>query len=69
MSSSIAQKAVRGASWSIVTSIGSRALGLVGTLAITHFLMPDVIGEVSDAFVLVTTVGTLTTWGFGQYLI
>lgn len=69
MSSSIAQKAVRGASWSIITSIGSRALGLVGTLAITHFLMPDVIGEVSDAFVLVTTVGTLTTWGFGQYLI
>ncbi len=65
----IAQKAVRGASWSIVTSVGARALGLVGTLAITHFLAPAAIGEVSDAFVLVTTASQLTTWGFGQYLI
>jgi PST family polysaccharide transporter len=67
--STLAQQAVRGASWSIATSIGSRALGLVGTLAITHFLFPDVIGEVSDAFVIVTTVSQLSTWGFGQYLI
>lgn len=67
--SQVAQRAVRGASWSIATSIGSRALGLVGTLAITHFLFPDVIGEVSDAFVLVTTVSQLSTWGFGQYLV
>jgi PST family polysaccharide transporter len=67
--SSIAQKAVRGASWSIATGLGSRILGLVGTLALTHFLLPDVIGEVSDAFVVASMASQLSTWGFGQYLI
>jgi lipopolysaccharide exporter len=66
---SLSSKAVRGASWTIATSIGSRALGLIGTLAITYFLVPDVIGEVSDASILVLTANQLSTIGFGQYLI
>jgi PST family polysaccharide transporter len=66
---SLSTKAVRGASWTIATSIGSRALGLVGTLAITYFLVPDIIGEVSDASILVLTANQLSTIGVGNYLI
>ncbi|WP_394826172.1 oligosaccharide flippase family protein [Pendulispora albinea] len=62
-------KAVRGASWTIATSVGSRAIGLVGTLAITYFLVPEVIGEVSDASVLILSAMQLSTIGVGQYVI
>ncbi|WP_394832888.1 oligosaccharide flippase family protein [Pendulispora rubella] len=62
-------KAVRGASWTIATSVGSRAIGLVGTLAITYFLVPDIIGEVSDASVLILSAMQLSTIGVGQYVI
>jgi lipopolysaccharide exporter len=66
---SLSTKAVKGASWTIATGIGSRALGLVGTLAITYFMVPDVIGEVSDASILILTAMQLSTIGVGQYVI
>jgi PST family polysaccharide transporter len=66
---SLAKKAVRGAAWTIGTSMGARLVGVIGTLAITRFLAPDVIGEVAVASVLVLTANQLSIFGFGHYLI
>jgi PST family polysaccharide transporter len=66
---SIAKKATVGALWTISTSIGGRALGLVGTLALTRFLAPDVYGEVSIAAVVIQTAQMASTCGLSQYLV
>ena len=42
-------------------------VGVLGTLVITRFLKPDVIGEISDATILCMTANWITIWGFGQY--
>ncbi len=67
--SSITSKTVRGAGWTILTGVFSRALGLVGTLALTHFLAPEVQGEVSDAYIVVLTANMFTTLGVLHYLV
>ncbi len=64
---SLAHKAARGALWTVISSMGGRAVGVLGTLIMTRFLKPDVIGEVSDATILCMTANWLTIWGFGQY--
>lgn len=66
---SLAHKAARGALWTVISSIGGRAVGVLGTLVITRFLTPDVIGEVSDAAILCLTANWITIWGFGQYTV
>src|SRR5580765_1162994 len=66
---SLANKAARGALWTIVSSMGGRAVGVLGTLVVTRFLAREVIGEVSDATILCQTTSWLTAWGFGQYAI
>src|SRR3569623_3712893 len=66
---SLARKAARGALWTVASSIGGRAVGVVGTLVMTRFLHPDLIGEVNDATVLSYTASWLTLWGFGQYTV
>jgi PST family polysaccharide transporter len=66
---SLAHKAARGALWTVISSIGGRAVGVLGTLVMTRFLHPDQIGEVSDATILCMTANWLTIWGFGQYTI
>ena len=38
---SLAHKAARGALWTVVSSMGGRAIGVVGTLVMTRFLAPD----------------------------
>jgi lipopolysaccharide exporter len=60
---------VRGALWTISAGIGSRAIGLAGTLAVTRFIVPADYGEVTVAAVVVMTANQLSTIGFGQYLI
>jgi lipopolysaccharide exporter len=64
---SLARKATRGALWTVLSSIGGRAIGVAGTLVMTRFLHPEQIGEVSDAAILAMTANWLTVWGFGQY--
>src|SRR5215510_4202359 len=64
---SLASRAVRGALWTVISSIGGRAIGVVGTLVMTRFLHPEQIGEVSDATIIAMTANWLTIWGFGQY--
>lgn len=66
---SLAQKAARGALWTIVSSMGGRAVGVIGTLVMTRFLHPHQIGEVADATVLAMTANWVTIWGFGQYAV
>ncbi|HEY1558057.1 MAG TPA: oligosaccharide flippase family protein [Kofleriaceae bacterium] len=66
---SLEHKAARGALWTVLSSMGGRAVGVVGTLAMTRFLHPEVIGEVSDATVVCMTANWLTIWGFGQYTV
>ncbi len=67
--SGLAHKAARGALWTIMTSIGGRAIGVLGTLVMTRFLDPDIVGEVSDAAILCFTMSWISTWGFGQYAV
>src|SRR3982750_450342 len=64
---SLARKATRGALWTVMSSIGGRAIGVFGTLVMTRFLHPDQLGEVSDATIICMTANWLTIWGFGQY--
>jgi lipopolysaccharide exporter len=66
---SLAQKAARGALWTVISSMGGRAIGVIGTLVITRFLAPKEIGEVSDAAILCMSASWLTIWGFGQYTV
>ena len=66
---SVARKAARGALWTIVTSIGGRAVGVLGTLVMTRFLAPDIVGEVSVAMIVCYSISWMTTWGFGQYAV
>ncbi|AUX39799.1 hypothetical protein SOCE26_011940 [Sorangium cellulosum] len=67
-SSALARKAVLGAVWTIATGLGSRVLGLIGTLVLTRFIAPDVYGEVSAASVVVMTAHSMSSLGIGQYI-
>ncbi len=66
---SLAHKAARGALWTVISSMGGRAVGVLGTLIMTRFLAPEVIGEVADATIICMTANWLTIWGFGQYAV
>lgn len=66
---SVATMAASGAAWTIATGLGSRGLGLVGTLVLTYWVARDELGEVSDAAVAVLLANQLSTVGAGQYYI
>jgi lipopolysaccharide exporter len=66
---SLAERTARGAVWTILTSIGGRFIGVLGTVVVTRFLAPEVVGDVSAATILAMTVNWLTTWGFGPYVV
>jgi lipopolysaccharide exporter len=67
--SSIASRAAHGAAWTIVTGVGARGLGLLGTLLLTYFVTRDELGEVADAAVAVVLANQLSTVGVGQYYV
>lgn len=60
---------VRGALWTISAGVGSRAIGLVGTLVITRFVAPSDYGEVMVAAVVVMTANQISTLGLGQFIV
>jgi PST family polysaccharide transporter len=64
----LVNKAVRGAFWTIFTGAGARILGIVGTLAVTHYLTPEDYGEVSLAMVIAATASMLSNCGLSQYI-
>jgi len=68
-SSALARRATLGAVWTISTSVGSRTVGLAGTLLLTRFLAPDVYGEISLAAVIIQTAQTVSSCGLSQYLV
>ena len=49
--------------------MGTRVIGLIGTLYMTRLLRPDVIGEVASASVIAQTANWISSWGFNQYMI
>jgi PST family polysaccharide transporter len=66
---SLADIAVSGAIWMFATGVGTRVVGLLGTLALTRFLAPEVYGEVQVAVILVQSVSILSLYGLLQFLI
>lgn len=64
-----AAKAARGAAWLIISSVGARIIGVIGTMIMTRYLSPGDVGEVSAASIIAMTAGWLTTWGFGPYVV
>lgn len=69
LGSSIEATAVRGASWTIAAGLVARVVGLLGSVAITHFLDPEAVGEVGAAVVLVLLANQLSTLGIGQFVL
>lgn len=65
----LAHQATRGAIWTVLTSMGGRSIGVIGTLVMTRFLHPAQIGEVSDAVIIAMTANWISIWGFGQYAV
>jgi lipopolysaccharide exporter len=66
---SLTRSAVLGALWTIGTSIGSRGIGLVGTLLLTRFLDPETYGEASLAALVVTSTQMISNCGLPQFLV
>jgi lipopolysaccharide exporter len=66
---SIVKQAVRGAVWTIGLGIGARVVGAIGTIVIARFIVPEVMGEVLAAWIVVTLGHTVTRMGLDQYLI
>jgi lipopolysaccharide exporter len=66
---SLTARTIRGAAWTISTSLGSRVVGLVGTLLLVRFLAPAEYGEVTVAVMVTVTAFGVTTLGVGIYLL
>jgi PST family polysaccharide transporter len=67
--STLRRRAVRGAAWTLPTSVGSRAVGLLGTLLLARYLAPAEYGVVMAASIAATTASSVTTFGVGIYLV
>jgi PST family polysaccharide transporter len=66
---SLTRRTIRGVAWTLTTSLGSRAVGLVGTLLLARFLSPTEYGEVTAAAIVALTASSVTTFGVGIYLV
>lgn len=66
---SLASRAVGSALWHVGAGLGGRIVGALGTLVLTHFLAPDVVGEVGVASVLAITTHYAFGAGMGQYMV
>src|SRR5262249_50068375 len=66
---SLTQRAVRGAAWTLPTSVATRGVGLLGTLLIARYLSPNEYGVVMAASIAATTASSVTTFGVGTYLV
>ncbi len=53
----------------MATGVGTRVVGLIGTLVLTRFIAPAEYGEVSAAAICVLTANLLFSFAFGQYVI
>lgn len=69
MSTSVAVKAAKGFLWSVATGLGSRLIGVVGTLYLTYLIDPATMGEVSNAHAAALLAHALTGLGLTQFLV
>ncbi len=69
MSTSIAARAAKGFLWSVITGLGSRVIGVVGTLYLTYLIDPATMGEVANAHAAALLAHALTGLGLTQFLI
>lgn len=65
---SVLRKATGGAAWTVASGLTSRGIGMLGTLLITRYLAPEVMGEVTTATVLAFTANWVTQLGLTQYV-
>lgn len=68
-STSLTARTIRGAAWTLSTSLGSRVIGLVGTLLLVRFVTPAEVGEVTVAMTVTVTAFGVTSLGVGVYLL
>jgi PST family polysaccharide transporter len=66
---SLAAKSARAAAWNLTTSAVVRGLGLVGTLVLTRFVLPQDYGEVAVAVLCAATAVRLLNLQVGNYVI
>ncbi|HEX8114908.1 MAG TPA: oligosaccharide flippase family protein [Kofleriaceae bacterium] len=68
-SASLTARTVRGAAWTLSTSVSTRVIGLVGSLLMARYLDKGEYGEVTAAMILTLTAFTVTSLGVGNYLL
>lgn len=69
MSTAVAVKAAKGFLWSVATGLGTRLIGVVGTLYLTYLIDPATMGEVSNAHAAALLAHAITGLGLTQFLI
>lgn len=65
----LARQTVRASAWTIATGLGTRLLGVIGTLILAGFVQPYDYGEVQAAIVLVWTANQISTLNVGTYIL
>src|SRR5690242_15650970 len=65
----VRRAAIRGSAWSVSSGLGTRVLGLVGTMVLTRFVAPYDFGEVSAATIVALTANQFSNLGVGTYVI
>lgn len=65
---SLARKALLGFLWTTGANVGSRLVTIVSTFVLTHYLAPEVQGEVNVAVAIVAVLTFATTFGVGQFV-
>ena len=68
-SPTLSSRAASGAAWNVGLGVVVRVAGLLGTLALTHFIAPAQYGAVSVAAVCVVTVTRLLNLGLSAFVI
>ena len=67
--SSLTARTVRGAAWTLSTSLVSRVIGMVGTFVLARYLVPAEYGDVTAAMIVTLSAFSITSLGVGIYLI
>lgn len=66
---SVADRAAAGVAWNFAAGLSVKALGLGGTLVLTHFLAPAEFGDVSAAVIVVETATRFANYNLGTFVI
>ena len=66
---SLRARTAHGAVLMIASNVLVRALGLIGTLVLTHYIEPDEFGQVGAALIWLLTANQLSTLGTGTYIV